>query len=339
MRMAIALSVAFLLIAVLFYVVPHLTRGDRFFGARIDPAFRKSAEARRIQRKHRLALWATTFVAMAIGLLSHRFKVALIIFVIGFASAHVRAHGRVQARARTMIPAHAQPDRGPPLERTPGGLLALLLPFVLLSALCIWALSRPDRLPPRLPVHWDFAGPDRWLPMRPQAVLGLLLQHGLICLLLAGAAVSVFRWSQRVATAGPAAAAERQFRRRTAWMLLTLEYLTALPPAFSLLKAPLIAMQVWIVALPVTILAFVATLMHSAGQREARMNAAGPGATARKAQGRWYAGLFYFNRADPALFVAKRAGLGWTFNFGNPWAWVLVAAIVTLPPLLHRILR
>ena len=32
----------------------------------------------------------------------------------------------------------------------------------------------------------------------------------------------------------------------------------------------------------------------------------------------WYAGFFYNNPDDPALFVPKRFGLGWTLNFGHP---------------------
>jgi uncharacterized membrane protein len=34
----------------------------------------------------------------------------------------------------------------------------------------------------------------------------------------------------------------------------------------------------------------------------------------------WKLGLFYVNRNDPALFVEKRFGIGWTVNFGNPRA-------------------
>jgi len=43
----------------------------------------------------------------------------------------------------------------------------------------------------------------------------------------------------------------------------------------------------------------------------------------------WKAGIFYVNPADPALFVEKRHGIGYTLNFGNPWSWV-VLIIVTL---------
>jgi uncharacterized membrane protein len=32
----------------------------------------------------------------------------------------------------------------------------------------------------------------------------------------------------------------------------------------------------------------------------------------------WSGGVFYNNPDDPAMFVPKRFGLGWTLNFGHP---------------------
>lgn len=32
----------------------------------------------------------------------------------------------------------------------------------------------------------------------------------------------------------------------------------------------------------------------------------------------WYGGVFYNNPDDPAIFVPRRFGFGWTINFGNP---------------------
>lgn len=39
-------------------------------------------------------------------------------------------------------------------------------------------------------------------------------------------------------------------------------------------------------------------------------------------------GIFYVNPDDPALFVPKRYGIGWTLNFGNSWSWVVLALIL-----------
>jgi uncharacterized membrane protein len=33
--------------------------------------------------------------------------------------------------------------------------------------------------------------------------------------------------------------------------------------------------------------------------------------------------MFYVNRNDPAFFVEKRFGLGYTLNFGHPLSWAL----------------
>lgn len=44
----------------------------------------------------------------------------------------------------------------------------------------------------------------------------------------------------------------------------------------------------------------------------------------------WYAGVFYHNPDDPALFVPKRFGLGWTLNFGHPRARLFLIAVLVL---------
>ena len=44
----------------------------------------------------------------------------------------------------------------------------------------------------------------------------------------------------------------------------------------------------------------------------------------------WRGGLFYINREDHALLVPRRFGLGWTLNFGNPRAAMLLAGVVAL---------
>ena len=38
-------------------------------------------------------------------------------------------------------------------------------------------------------------------------------------------------------------------------------------------------------------------------------------------------GIFYSNPDDPALLVPKRFGIGYTLNFGNPWAMAVLAFV------------
>jgi len=45
----------------------------------------------------------------------------------------------------------------------------------------------------------------------------------------------------------------------------------------------------------------------------------------------WSGGFLYNNPDDPALFVPKRFGLGWTLNFGHPQARLVLIATLLLP--------
>lgn len=44
----------------------------------------------------------------------------------------------------------------------------------------------------------------------------------------------------------------------------------------------------------------------------------------------WKWGLFYSNPNDPALWVEKRFGIGWTINMARPGAWLTIIAILTV---------
>jgi uncharacterized membrane protein len=45
----------------------------------------------------------------------------------------------------------------------------------------------------------------------------------------------------------------------------------------------------------------------------------------------WKMGVFYVNSEDPALFVSKRTGIGWTLNFGHPMSWIIFIGIIAIP--------
>jgi uncharacterized membrane protein len=44
----------------------------------------------------------------------------------------------------------------------------------------------------------------------------------------------------------------------------------------------------------------------------------------------WYGGIFYNNPDDPAVFVPRRFGFGWTINFGNPAGRLFMIAILLM---------
>ena len=53
----------------------------------------------------------------------------------------------------------------------------------------------------------------------------------------------------------------------------------------------------------------------------------------------WKAGMFYYNPDDPAIFVSKRVGIGYTMNFANKMSWLVMLGILLialLPALLLK---
>lgn len=38
----------------------------------------------------------------------------------------------------------------------------------------------------------------------------------------------------------------------------------------------------------------------------------------------------YFNKQDSNIFVSKRYGIGFTFNWGNPLSWIVIAIMISI---------
>ena len=185
--------------------------------------------------------------------------------------------------------------------------LRSLGPYLLLVLPAVGLVLFADRFPSPMPVHWDLAGrPNGYFPRTPLAMAFPLLLFGGILLLLDGIMAAGAR-------SGPPAMTEAM-RRTIApvrWMLA----LTAFPTAFAPLWGPV----------PVLVAAGAMVLVVLVQIARA------PRMTPLSGEG-WH-GLLYVNPADPRLVVPKRLGIGWTFNFAKPIAWVLLTVLL-LGPLL-----
>jgi len=184
--------------------------------------------------------------------------------------------------------------------------LRSLGPYLLLVPPAVALVLLADRFPSPMPVHWDLAGrPNGFFPRTPLALGFPLLLLGGILLLLDG----IVAGGARV---GPPANAEgvRRLLSPIRWLLALL----ATPAAFAPLWGPT----------PVVVGAGAMVLVVLV--QIARAPRLAPAST----EG-WRGGLIYANASDPRLLVPKRSGLGWTFNFARPVAWVLLAVLLLGP--------
>jgi len=76
--------------------------------------------------------------------------------------------------------------------------------------------------------------------------------------------------------------------------------------------------SIWIILVPIFLLVFLSLLMPLLALEK------------RETPDKGWRGVFYSNSDDPALFVPKRYGIGYTLNFANPWSWAVMALIFAM---------
>ncbi|WP_211748248.1 DUF5808 domain-containing protein [Paenibacillus sp. Marseille-Q4541] len=89
-------------------------------------------------------------------------------------------------------------------------------------------------------------------------------------------------------------------------------------------------LAVVVISVVVLILVGVGILYVTTGQGGSRVKSpvAHSSRPPRDDDDNWKLGMFYFNPADPSLFVEKRMGYGWTINHARPLAWIIFGGVI-----------
>jgi uncharacterized membrane protein len=324
-------------------LTPRLTRPDIFFSITVQPSLRPSDAGRAILRQFRYAVILTSLFGLALalsGVLAGLTPALAVALILGGAAVEFGGVITAYAMARRRVrPYQAEPSREreavlkPRPAQPVGGWLGQAGPFLILgvAALCTW--WRWDAIPQRFPIHWDLYGrANGWAMKSWRSVFGSVLVGTLCCLFL-GLFMNAFaRGVRRVHSSGPDGEKESRFLKTILWMLLGLEYCMAAMLGFCPILPPRL-MAILLVALSLLGLAAVVVAIRS-GQGGWRLrgqsSTSTPGHQApagdRTPDECWKGGLFYYNPSDPAVFVEKRFGVGWTLNLGNPRTWLGLGA-------------
>ena len=333
------LAAAVVTIGALLHIMPGLTRPDIFFAVTVEPKFRRSPDARRIRSRYRIIVWVSTLAAAALEAATGLTPAALIVLAGGLLWALASTHRMALAHAATPT-SIVEVDLAARREGLPGGPAVAFLPPASLAALGLWMILRPNTLPSSFPVHWGLNGPDRWVPATPGSVLVFLATMAWLCLFLVAMAWGLSRWSRRITAYGPRGALERRFRRRVLGMMILSEYFLVVPAWAALFQPSAALMNIWGPASLGTILGFSVSLglLGQGGSHKASAAGAAPTGD-RTPDACWKWGLFYVNPADPAVWIEKRFGLGYTLNLGNRWTWALLGVLLVPLPIALVFLR
>jgi uncharacterized membrane protein len=198
-------------------------------------------------------------------------------------------------------------------------------PFVWLAGVAWYVQLNWSRIPERFPIHWGTNGqPNGWASRSFNGVYGPLLLAVFMDVFFLLFAIALLRISRNTT-----------MRQVTVTMLLLLMYPVSF--AFGMVALlPLVTFPMWLV--PVVTLGTVAVLI-AWSIRRITAPAAIDAVPEPQNDAYWKAGVFYYNPDDPAIFVSKRVGIGYTMNFANKTAWLVLVGILLmalLPALLLR---
>lgn len=212
--------------------------------------------------------------------------------------------------------------------------------IVTLATVVIGVISYPS-MPEVLTVHYGSNGvPDRLAAKSVGTAFSLVfVQIGVTALLVGIAAAIFFRSRPDIDPAHPVGSARwhRRYMSLGAKALLGLVAMIDLGMLGSSLLMWTGTVTPWaplVIVLPILAAVAVAVVVLARNNRERDEGEEDTGLTHREDDKYWRGGLVYINREDHALLVPRRFGLGWTLNFGNPRATMLLAGVLALIGLL-----
>ena len=311
------------MVGIIFQFLPLLTRRGIFFSATVDPDFPRSPAGRRILSSFRLqaALWTVLACLLALALPTTHFVIALLVpWVLLIAASLVSYYLKfreVHAHYGTRAPEVRSASLSPAEANEGFHAWISLPPFIALAIVGSYLRLHWNQLPEHYPIHFGARGEaNLWANRDWMSVYGPLLVAAGLNFLVAGSAWILSRMS-----------------RKTVMRYVTVRSLQLLlyPLTFTLTIVSLLPLwhsPRWLV--PVVMLGSATGLIFW-GYRKLTSPLAADTSPEPRSDNYWKAGMFYYNPDDPAIFVSKRVGIGYTLNFASRWTWVIMVVLLVLP--------
>ena len=296
-------------------LLPHFSPRGYCFGITAPPGFRSTDAARAaLHRYHWRVALSIGVAALAVLYLADRSPaLAGAIAPLAPLLAGMVAFFRERSNLRDAVAASpaatpAPPDGG---HHLPRWLSWALPPFAFPLAAALYLQAHWDQIPERFPIHWGANGqPNGWAHRTAGGVYGPLLFAAGLMLLMLLLGLAMYYGSRH----SPQMLAVLKILIGVTYFLGLLFTIVGLMPLLNVPPAILLVVgAVFVIAL----------LVYSV---KCAANPALP--TEATPDECWTLGSVYYNPRDPAMFVQKRIGFGYTFNFGHRLSWLILGGFL-----------
>ena len=339
----ILLLVVFAIVA----FVPYYSKKDILFGYRITMELAEHPEVKHLKRTYVIILLSVlTLSGVLILFLRNLFWIMVPIFIVadlitfisirGKAWGFVKEHrGAINAEKKVVV-STVRRDVGV----SPYWFLLNLVVLVMVFAI---TFIQFNHLPERIPARYDFQGNiTGYLDKSLGSLLVMPIIQVIMTIILFFAYQGIGLAKAELSGSDLKAAEERSklFKKRSAMIILYMSIvlnllflfidmviLQIIPYSTSLILLIVLAIPVFVIFPPLIL--FI--MMGQSGSRiklpkEEKLQTE----IVRADDEHWKVGMFYYNPADPSLWVEKRFGLGYTLNFARRGAWIMIGGLVVL---------
>jgi uncharacterized membrane protein len=339
-------------------VIPLLTRRIESFGVTIPEEGQDHPDIRSLRKSYLwwngglgVLLTASLMIftyrlssdnAWGISLAAHTVLYLIVSYVIYYKN-HLAVKG-IKERERWLkdAPQRVMINTAFRMERLTQPYYWFIPHLLLIMATILICVLGYDRFPAELPMKFDFNGEvTRSVAKSYRSVLWPAFVQSFLLIVFVFTNIVIGRSKQVAEASDPEGSLQRNMKFRRIWSayLIVLGFLVMA----TLSLVPIGMLNGWsgnataIGTMVVVGLMVVSSIVLSVktGQGGSRIKLSSgvkqqSVASAADHDRHWKLGLFYYNPDDPALFVEKRFGIGWTVNLARPAVWLIVAAIIAL---------
>ena len=346
-----------LLVGGIMFIIPLITRKGLLFGVYVGEQFAAGDDARRLVRQWYLGCLAIVVACLVVGLgislaghpvAGNLTSLALLLLaVLGF---YLRMYYTARRLAPPAAARQAESSVAPLEAGEPKGAavakVALGICIVAGLATVAYSMVSYEAMPDHVPTHFGISGAaDGWSEKSVVSVMLAPTMNLVLCPFLALMALLTARAKRSVrgGTGGHSLEAQNAFRGATANLLsgtalftcALMTYLSVQSIRVGLGEIPSLGSGVWWITggMLVFLLGGGIWIIARYGQGGALMeqgSADAPLTNGIADNSHWVWGVFYVNKNDPSIMVEKRFGVGYTINFGNRWAVLLMVAFLVL---------
>lgn len=223
-----------------------------------------------------------------------------------------------------------------------------LISFLLTMITVILTLQFYEKIPDPIPMQYNLSGEvTNWADKTYRSALFVPIMQAYLTFLFIFVNTIIAKSKQQISAENSETSLQQNITFRRRWSLFTIITGLSLTAMFSFMQlsyfyemnSTFLMTVPLILSICIVIGAIILSITTGQGGSRLKTVTLKDGQSIdRDDDQHWKLGQFYFNKDDPALFLEKRFGVGWTINWARPTAWLSFIGIISLAILIPILL-